>query len=327
MDIRVPDIPKDKKSVKEIQKDLLNIVKGYQSTKYKFIILDTWFLCNQVSGEPKDLSEDIKSICLVDNECKKTERTPLLNKMIFKLHCQKAQKIDYIAKCKLTYKIITKDDIERKRTPSEIYEWVFSTFDNFSTKEEVTSLRMLTYPEIKVFVEESYPLAHFCNHFFSENNSVKINQKVGNQPYDAIVEGCDKFDYIEITNAINGYDERLRNEELDKTGSVSGTGGVIITGTKASGNQTVTFKNIAVSHDGIKAEQKELILKVVRKKSQKEYPANTMLIVGFLDNISFKTDEDISELKLFMQDELSPIVSNFTGLFLVGFSGKVCLSI
>lgn len=222
------------------------------------------------------------------------------------------------------YKITT-DQIEKKKSPSEIYEWVFSTFDNFITKEEVTSLRMLTYAEIKVFVEESYPLAYFCHHFFSEDNSVKINQKVGNQSYDAIVEGCDKFDYIEITNAINGYDERLRNEELDRTGSVVGAGGIMVTGTKASGNQTITFESIAVSHDGIKEEQKELILKIVRKKSQKEYPDNTMLIVGFPDNISFKTDEDISELKSFMEYELNPIINNFSGLSLVGYSGKVFL--
>jgi hypothetical protein len=222
---------------------------------------------------------------------------------------------------------ITTEEIEIERTPSEVYEWVFSTFENFKTKEEVTSLRLLTYRAIKVFIEESYPLAYFCNHFFSEESSVKINQKVGDQPYDVIVEGCDKFNYIEITNAINGYDERLRNEELDRTGSVPGAGEVIVTGTKASGKQTVIFENIAVLHDGIKEEQKELILEIVRKKSQKNYPVNTMLIVGFPDNPSFKTDEDISELESFMHDKLSPIVSNFAGLSLVGFSGKVFLLI
>jgi len=224
------------------------------------------------------------------------------------------------------YKITT-EEIEREKTPSEVYEWVFSTFENFKTKDEVTSLRLLTYPEIKVFIEESYPLAYFCNHFFSGESSVKINQKVGNQSYDVRVKGCEKFDYIEITNAINGYDERFRNQELDKTGSVTGVGGIRVTGTKASGNQTVIFENVAVSHNGIKEEQKELILKIVRKKSKKEYPDGTMLIVGFPDNISFKTDEDISELESFMKDELSTLVSNFAGLSLVGFSGKVFLSI
>jgi len=224
------------------------------------------------------------------------------------------------------YEITTKE-IEIERTPSEVYEWVFSTFEKFKTKEEVTSLRLLTYPEIKVFIEESYPLAYFCNHFFSEQNSVRINQKVGNQPYDVAVKGCNKFNYIEITNAINGYDERFRNQELDKTGSVTGVGGITITGTKASGNQTVTFENVAVSHNGIKEEQKELILKIVRKKAKKEYPDNTMLIVGFPDIISFKTDEDLSELKSFMQDELMPLISNFIGLSLIGFSGKVFLTI
>ncbi len=222
---------------------------------------------------------------------------------------------------------VTQNEIEAKRIPSEIYEWVFSTFDNFSTKEEKTSLRMLTYPEIKVFVEESYPLAHFCNHFFSEDGSIKINQKVGSQSYDAEVEGCEKFEYIEITNAINGRDEKLRNGVLDKTGSAPAVGGIVVNGTKASGNQTVEFENIAVLHDETKKEQKELILQIVKKKSQMKYPAKIMLIVGFPDNVSFKTEEDISELELFMKDELSPKIGDFSGLSLVGFSGNVFLSI
>ncbi len=222
---------------------------------------------------------------------------------------------------------ITADEIEIERSPSELYEWVFSIFDCFTSKEEITSLRLLTYPEIKVFVEESYPLAYFCNHFFSEDNSIKINQKVGSQSYDAIVESCDKFDYIEITNAINGYDEKLRNEALDRTGFVWGAGGVAVTGTKASGNQIVKFENVAVSHNGIKEEQKKLILKIVRKKSQIEYPDKTMLLVAFPDNMSFKSDEDIAELQSFLEDELSPEMNNFAGISLVGFSGKIFLSI
>jgi len=328
MDIRVPDIQKNKESVKEIKEDLLNITKGYQNTKYKFIVLDTWFLCNQVSGKPKDISEGIKSICLIDNECIKTKRTPLLNKMIFKLHCRKEQKINYTAKCILTYKIITKDDIERKRTPYEIYEWVFSTFDKFITKDEITSLRMLNYPEIKTFVEESYPLALFCHHYFNDSDSIIINQEVGSQSYDAKIIGSDKFHYIEITLAKDGYDEKLRNAELDKSGSVPGFGGVIISGgSKASGKQTVTFENTAVLHDGVKKEQKELILKVVDKKSKIAYPDNTILVVAFDDFVSFRTEEDIGELKDFLEEILEPMVRSFSGLCLVGLSGKLFLSI
>lgn len=222
---------------------------------------------------------------------------------------------------------ISQDEIEVERTPTEINDWVFSTFDKFVSQEERTSLRMLTYPDIKVFIEESYPLANFCNHFFSQEDSIKINQKVGNQSYDVKVDGCNKFEYIEITNAINGHDERLRNGELDKTGSVPGVGGITVTGTKASRNQTVEFESIAVSHNEIKEEQKDLILQMVNKKSQIKYPDNTILIVAFHDNISFRTNEDISELKLFMEEVLSPLTSNFVGLALVGFSGKVFLSI
>lgn len=221
---------------------------------------------------------------------------------------------------------IRKEDIEKEKSPSELYEWVSSTFDNFKTKEEMTSLRMLTYPEIKVFIEESYPLAHFCNHFFSKDKSVKISQKVGSQSYDAKIEGHSNLEHIEITNAINGYDERFRNAELDSNGSAPAVGGITVIGTKASGKQTVEFESIAVSHDEIKEEQKKMILEIVIKKSKINYPSNTMLIVAFSDNISFSTAEDISELRLFLNEVLSPKIDNFVGLSLVGYSGKVFLS-
>lgn len=222
---------------------------------------------------------------------------------------------------------ITKDEIEIERTPSEISDWVFSSFDKFLTTEEKTSLRKLTYPDIKVFVEESYPLALFCNHFFSENYSIKISQKLGSQSYDAQVFNYDKFKYIEITNAINGRDDNLRNAELDRTGSVTGVGGIIVTGTKASGNQIVKFESIAVAHDEIKEEQKKLILDIVNKKSKIKYPHNTILIVTFNDYISFRSEEDISELQLFMEEVLSPITNDFICLYLVGLSGKAFLSL
>ncbi|MCW8895058.1 MAG: hypothetical protein OQK48_01565 [Sulfurimonas sp.] len=222
---------------------------------------------------------------------------------------------------------ITKEEIEIERSPSEIYDWVFSTFDNFTLKTEKTSLRLLMYDEIKIFVEESYPLALFCKYFFAEDNSIKINQKVGNQSYDAKVDGCEKFEFIEITNAINGHNEKLRNSELDKTGSVPGIGGIIVNGTKASGNQTVEFENIAVSHTGMKEEQKALILKAIEKKSKIEYPNKTMLVVAFNDFTTFMSKEDITELQIFMDKILRPKIDRFVGLSLVGLSGKTFLSI
>jgi len=230
----------------------------------------------------------------------------------------------------LMYKV-TQDEIEIERTLSEVVEWVFSTFDKIaSSREGITSLRKVTYPEIKVFLEESYPLALFCKNFFSEDDAITISQKVGNQSYDAKISGHNTLEYIEITNAIDGYDEKLRNIELDRIGSVPGVGEITITGTKASGNQVIHIDSKAVLADEtkykIKEKQKKLILEAIDKKSKIDYPPNTMLIVSFND-MMFNTDKDIVELQFLMEKIVSLKVSNFAGISLVGILEKVFITV
>lgn len=223
---------------------------------------------------------------------------------------------------------ITKDQIETERSPSEVYKWVFSSLEKFSTPEEKTSLRLLTYPEIKVFVEESYPLAIFCKNYFDVDGSIKIKQKIGEQSYDVEVFGFSNFDYIEVTVAKNGYHEKLRNIELNQKGSVPGHGQIYISGgSKASGTQTVSFESIAVSHEGTKKELKDLILTRVIEKSKIKYPSNTALIVAFEDRYVFYDKDDVDELRMFMEKVLMPIGKDFRTVCLVGLSGKLFLEL
>ena len=104
----------------------------------------------------------------------------------------------------------------------------------------------------------------------------------------------------------------MRNGKLDKSGSVPAVGGISIVGSKASGNQTVAFDSMAISHEGMKVECKELIRMVVEKKKKIKYPEKTILIVGFDNSLSFRTEEEISELQTFIRCELKSYVKQFT---------------
>ena len=225
--------------------------------------------------------------------------------------------------------IIKKEEIETIRTPTEIYKWVFTTLDKFVSKEEVNLLRGMPYNGIiKTFVEESYPLAIFCNNYFSEDSSVKIHHTVGDKSPDVQVKNCNDFNYIEITYAKDGQDEILRFEKLNDTLSVPKFGSIDKKYNKNSTKRTISLNGVALSHNEIIEECKKLIKQVVAKKVKKQknnrYPDKTMLIVAF-DDISFKSKEDISNIKLFMINELNPTIGKFSGLALVGMSGKLCI--
>ena len=60
------------------------------------------------------------------------------------------------------YELLT-EEIQMSRTGGEIYTWVFATLEKFNTDEGKVAVRLLATNEIKVLVEESYPIAIFSN--------------------------------------------------------------------------------------------------------------------------------------------------------------------
>jgi hypothetical protein len=103
MDLRVPD-KINKESYKEIMNDLINLIEMYKNSKYKKLILKTWFLCNQKNGKVKKLPTKIYSICDINSKSEEVQKIPLINKFIFFINCKEKQEINYIADFTLTYK-------------------------------------------------------------------------------------------------------------------------------------------------------------------------------------------------------------------------------
>ena len=84
-------------------------------------------------------------------------------------------------------------------------------------------------------MEEALPLALFCNGYYSNIPDVKIRHVVGSHQYDA--EASDgrglpgPLNFLEVTQAHEGYDAILRTRYLNQHDSVSQSGKVDHSGT------------------------------------------------------------------------------------------------
>ena len=95
--------------------------------------------------------------------------------------------------------MITKEDIEIGRTPSELRQFVTTEKLKVNKCKQERHRAMRMKGIYKVFVDEIIPLSLFCMKIYPDN--YKIFPKLGNQGYDAIVkdENGKIFEYVEIT--------------------------------------------------------------------------------------------------------------------------------
>jgi len=100
--------------------------------------------------------------------------------------------------------MITKEDIEIERTPSELRQFVTTVKSKINNCEQERHKGMLKEGIYKVFIDEIIPLSLFCIKIYPDN--YKISPKLGNQGYDAIVkdENGKIFEYVEITAPHDG---------------------------------------------------------------------------------------------------------------------------
>lgn len=231
---------------------------------------------------------------------------------------------------KIHITMISKEDIETFRTPEQFIEWVNDTLSQFDTRDKKILIRSKSKPEYKVFLEESYPLMLFCKRYFNNTTEeIQLKQILGNQTFDVMVENHIQFQYIEITQAINGEIEALRMEQLNSVGYVSASGPISVKGTKKQLERIVKFdeydENMKVL---IEKFPMELIEECVDKKIKKAYPLNTFLLIVFDDHRHIHLDDDLDYLNEFMKITIYPKISQvFRGASLIGLSGKTFFTI
>lgn len=214
---------------------------------------------------------------------------------------------------------LSKEEIETPRSPQEHIDWTLSTLNKYITSDERIYARYKSTKELKVFFGESYPLLKLCEYYFDDD--VILKQIDGNQSHDVVVENSNEIDFIEITQAINGYGEKLRMTKLNENGRVSASNAI-----DARRRNKIT--EIELSYDAPEGmeevEEKpltELIETIVRKKVAIDYPDKTLLLIAFDNAVQSDIGIDMSDLDDFMRETIAPIIDgHFAKVVLIGLS-------
>lgn len=184
--------------------------------------------------------------------------------------------IDYEASLE---KKLSIEDFSLKRSPKNLLCWSLNQFEKIKTKSEkdyFLKRKGLT----KVLIEEIYPLALFCSSYYQENE-VLIKPNIGNENFDAIVfKNTLKekiLEKIEITQAIDGYEDSLKRELLlmGKPAPFSG-----IFEVKRMGNNRVIEATLGGgSIYPLISKICSLSSNAIKRKMKKDYDKGTILLV------------------------------------------------
>jgi hypothetical protein len=204
--------------------------------------------------------------------------------------------------------------------------WVFAAADRFRASRELR----VAAREGKFFapqlMDEALPIALFAHSFYRASPEVEITHLIGSQPYDAVVSDRRSepkpVTHIETTVSDFDYHEALRMELLNRDGHAPALVPVEVEG-KRGARTKLEARAEAVDHDVVHARHLVAVEASVIKKTKKEYPEGTALVVRIDDSIPFRTDADRESLNELAQSILVPNVSGreFRALALVGSLG------
>ena len=197
--------------------------------------------------------------------------------------------------------VLTPTLLEQPQTAGAYLAWVKSLIAR-TKAEDPDGLRQirLRIGLAKELMQEAFPIGVFATRYFHGSDQVQIALKVGSQGYDAVVHDkrtpSSGIEYLEVTMALEGEADYLRMLTLHKTGQVSGLGRVTKTGTKKTG-QVVKVEAEAVSQAEVLAKERTVIAEAIERKVTKVYPANTALVIGFDDTMSFDRTDNIANIQ------------------------------
>lgn len=226
--------------------------------------------------------------------------------------------------------LLTAEELTIPRTPTELARWVEDKCRLFADYPEAKEWVLLRQGLSKKFYEEIYPLNLFVTHSYTGRSDIQCIPNLDNRDFDALI-----LDYstsppselkVEITSAVDGYDQYLRMVYFARHGHVSVWGKLSHSGTKKSGHE-IHVENEAIAHTDLLEHTFSLIQKAVEGKSMspnkpQKYGQGHVLIVVFDDWQLFKPEQDIAALKDFVNKHVLTLPLNFAALYVLGLSGK-----
>ncbi len=223
---------------------------------------------------------------------------------------------------------ITKEELETPRAASEVRSWVDSKIQEIGSSDEGKHAVRFKEGLLKELTEEALPLGIFCELYFDNSKDIMVTHIIGNQNYDATIDDNrdikTDLEFLEITQAHEGEDAHLRMLKLEEAGHVNILGAVTKKGTKHT-CITIVVENEAVEHSVTFDREAQRISDAAERKSVKQYPDNTGLIIICDDYIAFRDEADTNNLSEFVQSEVLHKLDNFSKVFIIGWSSETFL--
>lgn len=222
--------------------------------------------------------------------------------------------------------IITKEDIEKVRSVSELGDWIDKKHSQISNRKDTIKSCRLRKGLFKEFIEESMPLNIFCQQYFDNNLNVQVKQTIGSQNYDAelINQPNAIFKYIEITQAHEGKDDFYRRWHLNEFGHANALGEVVQNKPIAKSK----IKSEAIDHATIVHNETQRIDQAINKKIDKDYNDKTALVVVCdSTGLAFKDENDAYQLKAYLNNSFIGKLNNFCKVFIVSWNGALFIEL
>ena len=215
---------------------------------------------------------------------------------------------------------IDREELTKKRTPSELLNWVNWKRERIASTDEGERTLLLHKGLAKQFEEEVYPLALFGSRKYGNSDKILMQPTIG-EGYDAVVIDLGSKptseSYIEITQSHEGENDYLRRLVLGHQGFVFGHSRAIKKGIRK--NRRVSIPPQVVSPGEVARDELKRIVDAARRKEAKDYPANTSLIIVFEDDWFFGQAVDDTRLDTFVKENILKLDLRFSTLYLIGW--------
>jgi hypothetical protein len=186
--------------------------------------------------------------------------------------------------------ILSEAEMAKERTPQELAIWVEERHSLFRTSKESRKYCREGRGLAKKFIEEVIPLSIFASRCYAGRSDIKCIPNLGNENYDAII-----YDYsftppselkVEITYAVDGYDQALRKEVLHRDGGVFITGEINKDTSTKHKDRKIEVVPSAIKSEGGLENLLLLIKKAAEGKSNKPYGSQHILLIVFSNLLS-----------------------------------------
>jgi hypothetical protein len=226
--------------------------------------------------------------------------------------------------------LLTEDELTTPRTPIELARWIEDKCRLFADCPEAKEWVLLRKGLSKNFHEELYPLSQFVTHLYKERSDIQCFLNLDNRDFDATILDCSTSPLselkVEITLAVDGYDNHLRMKYFREHGSVSIWGSLSASGTEKRGHE-INVENDELTAVSVSLEQTfSLIQSAIKGKSvipdkPPKYGQGHVLIVAFDDWPRF-AEQHMADLKDFVKKHVLTLTLDFAALYVVGLSGN-----